>query len=119
MFFDKLFSGSFGRKVFAGLAGAVLALALSVSSPTFASVTAKKNSDKQVHKVESPLNIAILIQDDLVSSVANEIGVTSDFIQSLPQGSRVMVGYITSGALQVRQPFTTDLNSAAHSLRVP
>jgi hypothetical protein len=119
MFFDKLFSRSFGQKIFAGLTGVVLALTLSVVSPAFASGTANRNSDKQVHKVESPLNIAILIQDDLVSSVANEIGVTADFIQSLPQGSRVMVGYITSGALQVRQPFTTDLNRAAHSLRVP
>ncbi|MGZ8848081.1 MAG: hypothetical protein ACXW3C_16605, partial [Pyrinomonadaceae bacterium] len=47
------------------------------------------------------------------------IGVTKDFIRALPQGSRVMVGYITSGALQVRQPFTTDLNRAANSLRIP
>ena len=34
-----------------------------------------------------PLNIAILIQDDLVSQVGNELGVTRDFIRSLPQGS--------------------------------
>jgi hypothetical protein len=61
----------------------------------------------------------VLIQDDLVSQVANEIGVTKDFIRSLPQGSQVMVGYITSGTLQVRQPFTTDLEKAARSLRIP
>ena len=30
-----------------------------------------------------------------------------------------MVGYITAGSLQVRQPFTTDLESAAKSLRIP
>src|SRR5438874_10971180 len=30
-----------------------------------------------------------------------------------------MVGYITAGSLQVRQPFTTDLNRAANSLRLP
>jgi hypothetical protein len=30
-----------------------------------------------------------------------------------------MVGYITSGSLQVRQAFTTDLNQAARSLRIP
>jgi hypothetical protein len=65
------------------------------------------------------LNLAVLIQDDLVSQVANEIGVTKDFIRSLPQGSQVMVGYITSGTLQVRQPFTTDLEKAARSLRIP
>ena len=66
-----------------------------------------------------PLNLAVLIQDDVVSQVSNELGVTRDFIKSLPQGSRVMVGYITAGSLQVRQPFTTDLDQAARSLRVP
>ena len=70
-------------------------------------------------RVRAPLNIEILIQDDLTSQVANELGVTREFIRSLPPGSRVMVGYITSGSLQVRQPFTTDLNRAANSLRIP
>ncbi|MBV9209159.1 MAG: hypothetical protein JOZ52_00945 [Acidobacteria bacterium] len=69
--------------------------------------------------VEQPLNLAILIQDDLESRVGNELGVTKDFIRSLPAGSRVMVGYITTGSLQVRQQFTTDLDKAAGSLRIP
>ena len=59
------------------------------------------------------------MQDDLISQVGNELGATRDFIRSLPSGSRVMVGYITTGTLQVRQPFTTDLDQAARSLRVP
>ena len=70
-------------------------------------------------RVRDPLNIAVLIQDDLISSVGNELGVTREFIRSLPAGSRVMVGYITAGSLQVRTPFTTDLNRAANSLRIP
>jgi hypothetical protein len=74
---------------------------------------------KDSEAVRVPLNIAILIQDDLTSQVANEIGVTKEFIRSLPAGSRVMVGYITAGSLQVRQSFTTDLNRAANSLRIP
>jgi hypothetical protein len=65
------------------------------------------------------LNLAILIQDDLVPQVGNELKITRDFIRSLPQGSQVMVGYITAGSLQVRQPFTTDLEKAAKSLRIP
>jgi hypothetical protein len=69
--------------------------------------------------VRRPINIAILIQDDLISRVGNELGVTREFIRGLPEGSRVMVGYITTGSLQVRQPFTTDLNRAANSLRIP
>jgi hypothetical protein len=62
--------------------------------------------------------MAILIQDDLVSHVSNELDITRDFIQSLPEGSEVMVGYIRSGSLQVRQPFTSDLGKAARSLRI-
>ena len=77
------------------------------------------SNSREALRVRQPLNIAILIQDDLTSQVGNELGVTRDFIRSLPQGSRVMVGYITAGTLQVRQPFTTDLNRAANSLRIP
>ncbi len=69
-------------------------------------------------RILEPVNVAILIQDDLVSHVSNELKLTGDFIRSLPQGSSVMVGYITAGSLQVRQPFTRDLNAAAKSLRV-
>lgn len=86
---------------------------------TSASSIADARTNETKEAVRTPINIAILIQDDLISRVGNEIGVTKDFIRALPQGSRVMVGYITSGALQVRQPFTTDLNRAANSLRIP
>jgi hypothetical protein len=78
-----------------------------------------KTNETEALRVQAPLNIAILIQDDLTSRVGNELGVTRDFIRSLPAGSRVMVGYITAGSLQVRQPFTTDLSRAANSLRIP
>src|SRR2546430_5011924 len=83
------------------------------------STAGARTKTKEVEALRAPLNIAILIQDDLTSQVGNELGVTRDFIRSLPAGSRVMVGYITAGSLQVRQPFTTDLNRAANSLRLP
>jgi len=97
-----------------------VAVLLAVSS--FGVATAKASSSKEEQRSLQeiqPLNLAVLIQDDLVSQVGNEIGVTRDFIRSLPEGSRVMVGYITTGTLQVRQPFTTDLDKAAKSLRIP
>jgi len=96
-----------------------VAVLLAVSS--FGVATAKASKDEEQRSLQGiePLNLAVLIQDDLVSQVANEIGVTRDFIRSLPEGSRVMVGYITTGTLQVRQPFTTDLEKAAKSLRIP
>jgi hypothetical protein len=97
------------------------AFLIALSAIGVASTKANTNNDKEQRSLQSiePLNLAVLIQDDLVSQVGNEIGVTRDFIRSLPQGSRVMVGYITAGTLQVRQPFTTDLESAAKSLRIP
>lgn len=96
-----------------------MAIFLSVpaaNSPSLAKAD-KNAADKT--GVEAPLNLAVLIQDDLVSKVGNELKVTSDFIRGLPKGSRVMVAYITTGTLQVRQPFTDNLEQAARSLRVP
>jgi hypothetical protein len=80
-----------------------------------------RNSKKATEKVrvETPLNLAILVQDDLVARVGNELDITRDFIRTLPAGSRVMVAYIRTGSLQVRQPFTDDLEKAAKALRVP
>src|ERR1700694_4111674 len=89
-----------------------------VSTGAFALVSAKTNETESL-RVRDPLNIAILIQDDLISRVGKELGVTRDFIRSLPAGSRVMVGYITAGSLQRGQLFTTELNQAGHSLRIP
>jgi len=94
----------------------ICAIALIAGVAAVSQVSAKGNEKE---RVRVPLNIAILIQDDLTSQVGNELGVTREFIRSLPTGSKVLVGYITSGTLQVRQPFTTDLNRAANSLRIP
>src|SRR3982750_4697600 len=108
------------RKISAFLMASLMltmTMMLTMTIGAFASANAKTNETEALRS--EPLNIAILIQDDLISRVGNELGVTRDFIRSLPAGSRVMVGYITTGALQVRQPFTTDLEKAARSLRIP
>ena len=103
------------------LVSVAVALLMALAAVWAVSATPKTKDENQQRRLQTiePLNIAILIQDDLVPQVSNEIGVTRDFIRSLPQGSQVMVGYITAGALQVRQPFTTDLDKAARSLRIP
>ncbi len=102
------------------LVTAVAVFALAVGSMGFASARTVSNGLEEQPELQSiePLNLAVLIQDDLISQVSNELGVTREFIRSLPKGSRVMVGYITAGSLQVRQSFTTDLDKAATSLRV-
>ena len=105
------------RKALAWAVAVLIALSSLGVASAKASVS-KENEQKSLQGIE-PLNLAVLIQDDLISQVGNEIGVTKDFIRSLPEGSRVMVGYITAGTLQVRQPFTTDLEKAAKSLRIP
>jgi len=107
------------RKCFIFLAVAALTVSFVCSMASAATRTTQQRQARVQTRVQTPLNIAILIQDDLISQVSNEISVTADFIRNLPQGSRVMVGYITTGTLQVRQPFTSDLNSAARSLRIP
>ena len=105
------------KKILASAMAFFMALAALGVASVKANVS-RDNEQRSLQEIE-PLNLAVLLQDDLVSQVGNELGVTRDFIRSLPQGSRVMVGYITTGTLQVRQPFTTDLEKAAKSLRIP
>lgn len=70
-------------------------------------------------RAENPITLAILIQDDLVSSISNETKGIANFVRRLPPGSRVMIGYIRTGTLDVRRKFTTDLEKAAKSMRSP
>lgn len=67
----------------------------------------------------SPLTLSVLVQDGVVPSIGNEMKGVADFIRSLPEGSRVFVGYIRAGSMEVRQKFTADLERAAGTLRPP
>ena len=67
----------------------------------------------------SPITLAVLIQDDLVPSIGTETKPMAGFVRSLARGSRVMVGYIRTGSLQIRQRFTNDLEKAAKAVRPP
>lgn len=109
------------RKSYAVLAALVLAAVASLgalAAPASAQSKQETRTAAQA-RVRTPLNLAVLIQDDLVPRVGNELRETSEFIRSLPAGSRVMVAYISAGSLQVRQPFTDDLASAGRALRIP
>lgn len=108
------------KKLFSFLAAALLVFAVAFNDATFAAASSDRTQRRASQaRVREPLNLAILIQDDSVSRVGNEIEATGDFIRSLPRGSRVMVAYVRSGSLQVRQPFTESLEAAADSLRIP
>jgi hypothetical protein len=102
--------------VFAALVLAAVMGALAVPASAQSKRAAKSSASARVH---TPLDLAVLIQDDLVPRVGNELRETGEFIQSLPAGSRVMVAYIRAGSLQVRQPFTSDLAAASRALRIP
>jgi len=105
------------RKIFSAFMALVL---LAVAVPAFAAVGADKKTKRASVSINgAPLDLAILVQDDLVPRVGNEIEATRDFIRTLPAGSRVMVGYLTAGSLQVRQEFTEDLEQAGRALRIP
>ena len=67
----------------------------------------------------SPINLFVLIQDDVVPSIGLEMKYLGEFIRRLPRGSRVAVGYLRTGSLQLRQKFTSDLDKAAKALRIP
>jgi hypothetical protein len=105
--------------IFTIFAVIVFAVAAVLVIPTKAGALPGDKKALRKAEVVAPLNLAVLIQDDLESRVANELKVTREFIRDLPSGSRVMVGYITNGSLQVRQKFTDDLEKAANSLRIP
>ena len=68
---------------------------------------------------ESPMTLAILVQDDLDSSASVEARNIANFIRNQPGGSRVMVGYIRQGTLELRRKFTNELDKAAASVRSP
>lgn len=86
-------------------------------------LTVKEDGDNQTilsirNVVDTPLAIAVLVQDDLSSSVNLQLDGIRKFIRNLPQGSRVMVAYSRGGSLQIRQKFTEDLERAAKSVRI-
>jgi hypothetical protein len=107
------------KNLYSTFAAIILAFAATFGVAVVPAAAQARQEGRAEARVRTPLNFAVLIQDDLVSRVGNEIKATAEFIRELPEGSRVMVGYIRAGSLQVRQPFTEDLTQAAGALRVP
>ena len=65
------------------------------------------------------VQVAILIDDGLRSSVGRQLDDLRDFITNLPPGSEVFVGYMQNGRVVSPQAFTTDHAAAAGALRIP
>jgi hypothetical protein len=63
--------------------------------------------------------VALLIDDGLRVSVGRELGNMQKFIESLPSGTEIFVGYMQHGRVVPVQNFTTNLAAAAQTLRLP
>jgi hypothetical protein len=63
--------------------------------------------------------VALLIDDGLRESVGRELKNLHTFVESLPPGVEVLVGYMQNGHVVQPQPFTTDHALASSTLRLP
>ncbi len=69
--------------------------------------------------LSSGAQVALLIDDGLRESVGRELNNLKTFIQGLPPGVEIMVGYMQNGHVLAAQPFTADHALAASTLRLP
>ncbi|MDP9037888.1 MAG: hypothetical protein M3O02_01280 [Acidobacteriota bacterium] len=63
--------------------------------------------------------VALLIDDGLRESVGRNISAIKSFLNGLPQGVEVLVGYMQNGRVVAAQPFTADHAAAAAAIRLP
>lgn len=63
--------------------------------------------------------VAILIDDSLRAAIGTQIGDIRKFIQSLPTGTAVLVGYMQDGDVAVAKNFTLEHDDAANAVRIP
>ena len=67
-----------------------------------------------------PTQVAVLIDDGLRMSFANQLDDMRKFLLGLPNGVQVLVGYMQEGTVrEVTRGFTADHQAAADSLRLP
>lgn len=67
----------------------------------------------------SSAQIAILIDDGLRSSFGIEIDNLKKFVNALPPGAQVLVGYMRNGKVEARQGFSVDHAAVASGIRLP
>ncbi|MEK7724489.1 MAG: hypothetical protein AAB336_09095 [Acidobacteriota bacterium] len=66
---------------------------------------------------EAPINLAVVVQDNLDIRVNTEIKGLKEFIRNLPANSQVMTAYLTIGGGIITQELTQNRTQAAESLR--
>lgn len=69
--------------------------------------------------VPAAAQVAILIDDGLRFTFSSQLGDFTDFINQLPAGTKVLVGYMQDGVVRSAHGFSADHAVAASDLRVP
>jgi hypothetical protein len=87
-------------------------------------LTVAVNNHKQPLTSWSPVvpanaQVALLIDDGLRESLGRELGNLRDFVNKLPPGVEILVGYMQYGHVVAEQPFTSDHERAASSIHLP
>ncbi|HSY37062.1 MAG TPA: hypothetical protein VK814_15005 [Acidobacteriaceae bacterium] len=83
-------------------------------------VNGKSTPILSVQQVPPPgAQIAILIDDGLRSAFGNQLSDFADFINALPPGAKVLVGYMQNGTVRGMSTFTANHQAAAAQLRLP
>jgi hypothetical protein len=84
------------------------------------SVDGKKEQLSGWSKVQpNGVQIALLLDDGLRVSVGRELDALKTFVNGLPPGSQIYIGYMRNGTVDTAQRFTTDHAAAASHLRLP
>lgn len=65
------------------------------------------------------LQLVILIDETLDTSIGNHLQEVKDFIKAQPSSTQVAVGYMSNATFQMTQNFTPDHNAAANAIRLP
>jgi hypothetical protein len=69
--------------------------------------------------VPASAQVAILLDDGLRSSFANQVDEFAKFINQRPAGTKVLVGYMQNGTIRSEGGFSTNHEAVASQLRLP
>lgn len=71
------------------------------------------------HGTNASLQLMILIDDTLTSSVGNNLSDIKDFIRAQPPSTLIAIGYMSNATVQIAQNFTANHGLAAEAVRLP
>jgi hypothetical protein len=92
--------------------------------PSVGDLTIDVNGHKEPLSAWTPVapngaQVAILIDDGIRESVGNQLDTIRAWIQHLPAGTEVLVGYMQNGRVVSEQGFTADHSLAASGVHLP